>query len=411
MDHPVDGRPPAPGLQSGPPHDGATGRKPWRTSRCSGTGLIGLFYTMSLHGKRSRDRVVVVQGRDPEKTKAFAEKHGIPRWTTSLEEAVSAPDVDLVVVGLPEPPPPRGGHRRRPRGQGHPLHQAPRPHRGRGEGDARGRGEGRRLPRLPRGPRLHAEDAEGPRVGPQRRDRPRALDPLARGAPRAAQRLVLDEGDVGRRRHRRHGLPLHRDRPQLRGQGRAAGRGRVLGRDAGAPDRGRGLGGRPRALRERRRRAVRGGVDVPRGHGPARRGLRQRRHDLAQPLAAHGLRDVLGAGVRRLRRGEGGDRVGLALPGGRRAVGARLRRHVRRHARRLRREARAGRDLLRRLRRQRDHGRLLPLDGDEAVGAGRPRRLARSGGGAGRGRRTSSTTRGTGSSSSSGCRTGARSSS
>ena len=68
-----------------------------------GTGLIGLFYTMSLHGKRSRDKVLVVQGRDPEKTKAFAEKWGIPRWTTSLEEAVSAPDVDLVVVGLPNP--------------------------------------------------------------------------------------------------------------------------------------------------------------------------------------------------------------------------------------------------------------------------------------------------------------------
>jgi predicted dehydrogenase len=66
-----------------------------------GTGLIGLFYTMSLHAKRSRDRVVVVQGRDAEKTKAFAEKHGIPRATTRLEEAVSSPEVDLVVVGLP----------------------------------------------------------------------------------------------------------------------------------------------------------------------------------------------------------------------------------------------------------------------------------------------------------------------
>jgi predicted dehydrogenase len=66
-----------------------------------GTGLIGLFYTMSLAGKRRRDRVVVVQGRDAGKTKTFAGKHGIPRWTTSLEEAVSAKDVELVVVGLP----------------------------------------------------------------------------------------------------------------------------------------------------------------------------------------------------------------------------------------------------------------------------------------------------------------------
>src|SRR5262245_45118463 len=66
-----------------------------------GTGLIGLFYTMSLSRKRSRDKVVVVQGRDPGKTAAFAEKHGIPRSTTSLEEAVSLSDVDLAVVGLP----------------------------------------------------------------------------------------------------------------------------------------------------------------------------------------------------------------------------------------------------------------------------------------------------------------------
>jgi predicted dehydrogenase len=66
-----------------------------------GTGLIGLFYTMSLHGKRSRDKVVVVQGRDAEKTRAFAAKWGIPHSTTSVEEAVSAPDVDLVVIGFP----------------------------------------------------------------------------------------------------------------------------------------------------------------------------------------------------------------------------------------------------------------------------------------------------------------------
>jgi predicted dehydrogenase len=66
-----------------------------------GTGLIGLFYTMSLTGKRSRDRVVVVYGRDAAKTRAFAERWGIPRWTTRLEEAVTDPEVDLVVVGLP----------------------------------------------------------------------------------------------------------------------------------------------------------------------------------------------------------------------------------------------------------------------------------------------------------------------
>jgi predicted dehydrogenase len=66
-----------------------------------GTGLIGLFYTTALSGKRSRDRVVLVQGRDAAKTEAFARRHGIPRFTTHLEEAVGDPEVDLVVVGLP----------------------------------------------------------------------------------------------------------------------------------------------------------------------------------------------------------------------------------------------------------------------------------------------------------------------
>jgi len=66
-----------------------------------GTGLIGLFYTQSLTAGRRRDRVSVVLGRDAAKTQAFAEKWGIPRWTTRLEDAVSGSDVDLVVVGLP----------------------------------------------------------------------------------------------------------------------------------------------------------------------------------------------------------------------------------------------------------------------------------------------------------------------
>jgi predicted dehydrogenase len=66
-----------------------------------GTGLIGQFYTTSLMAGRSRDRVTAVLGRDPARTRDFADRWGIPRATTSLEEAVSGPDVDLVVVGLP----------------------------------------------------------------------------------------------------------------------------------------------------------------------------------------------------------------------------------------------------------------------------------------------------------------------
>ena len=58
-----------------------------------------------------------------------------------------------------------------------------------------------------------------------------------------------------------------------------------------------------------------------------------RGHDLAQPLPAHRLRDVHGGRRRRVRRREGRDRRGLAVPGRRRGVRARLRRHVQRHVR------------------------------------------------------------------------------
>jgi predicted dehydrogenase len=66
-----------------------------------GTGLIGMFYTMALHGRRGRDRVQVVYSRDAEKAQKFASEWGIPKHTTSLEDAVRDPDVDAVVVALP----------------------------------------------------------------------------------------------------------------------------------------------------------------------------------------------------------------------------------------------------------------------------------------------------------------------
>src|SRR3712207_3876937 len=66
-----------------------------------GTGLIGDFYTMTLHGRRSRDRVEVVYSRSEERGAAFRERWGIPASTTSIQEAVSHPEVDTVVVGLP----------------------------------------------------------------------------------------------------------------------------------------------------------------------------------------------------------------------------------------------------------------------------------------------------------------------
>ncbi len=66
-----------------------------------GTGLIGEFYTMTLHGQRNRDAVSVVYSRSAERGEAFASRWSIPHHTTSLEEAITHPETDVVVVALP----------------------------------------------------------------------------------------------------------------------------------------------------------------------------------------------------------------------------------------------------------------------------------------------------------------------
>ena len=66
-----------------------------------GTGLIGDFYTMTLHGQRGRDRVQVVYSRSDERGQAFKQRWDIPDSTTSMEEAINHPGTDVVVIGLP----------------------------------------------------------------------------------------------------------------------------------------------------------------------------------------------------------------------------------------------------------------------------------------------------------------------
>jgi len=66
-----------------------------------GTGLIGTFYTQTLHGLRSRDRVVNVYSRSAERARMFAKQQGIPRWSAELREAVRDPESEVVVVGVP----------------------------------------------------------------------------------------------------------------------------------------------------------------------------------------------------------------------------------------------------------------------------------------------------------------------
>src|SRR4030042_4163469 len=66
-----------------------------------GTGLIGAFYTQTLHGLRSRDRVVNVYSRSPERAKTFAAERGIEQWTSDLRDAIQNSGSEIVVVGLP----------------------------------------------------------------------------------------------------------------------------------------------------------------------------------------------------------------------------------------------------------------------------------------------------------------------
>jgi predicted dehydrogenase len=66
-----------------------------------GTGLIGDFYTSTLHGQRGRDRVRVVYSRSEDRAAAFRDRWAIPESTTDLAAAVNHPETDVVVVGLP----------------------------------------------------------------------------------------------------------------------------------------------------------------------------------------------------------------------------------------------------------------------------------------------------------------------
>jgi len=66
-----------------------------------GAGLIGTFYTMTIHGRRGRDRIHTICAQTLEEAEAFARKWGIPKWTADLKTAIEDPETDLVIIGLP----------------------------------------------------------------------------------------------------------------------------------------------------------------------------------------------------------------------------------------------------------------------------------------------------------------------
>lgn len=66
-----------------------------------GTGLIGTFYTMSLHGQRRNDLIRNVCSIPLESAREFAQKWNIPKYTTSMKEAIEDSEIDIVIVALP----------------------------------------------------------------------------------------------------------------------------------------------------------------------------------------------------------------------------------------------------------------------------------------------------------------------
>lgn len=66
-----------------------------------GTGFISDFYTSTLHSLRSGDRVVLAYSRSLDRAKKFATKWNIPHITDQLQDAVNHPDVNTVIIGLP----------------------------------------------------------------------------------------------------------------------------------------------------------------------------------------------------------------------------------------------------------------------------------------------------------------------
>ena len=67
-----------------------------------GAGLIGRFYTMSLQGYRGKDEIKVVCAAQRKKQPKILRQSSIfRRWTDDMAEAIRDPEVDTVIVGLP----------------------------------------------------------------------------------------------------------------------------------------------------------------------------------------------------------------------------------------------------------------------------------------------------------------------
>ena len=66
-----------------------------------GGGFIGRFYAESIHGQRSRDKVVAIYARRQETADKFKDDYGCDIAGTDMEAIIAHPDVDMVCIALP----------------------------------------------------------------------------------------------------------------------------------------------------------------------------------------------------------------------------------------------------------------------------------------------------------------------
>jgi predicted dehydrogenase len=66
-----------------------------------GSGFIARFYADSLLAQRRRDSIQIVYSRKEESAKRFAQDYSLPAFSTNLKEAVEHPDVEVVLISLP----------------------------------------------------------------------------------------------------------------------------------------------------------------------------------------------------------------------------------------------------------------------------------------------------------------------
>jgi len=66
-----------------------------------GSGFIGRFYADSLQGYRSKDKIVSIYSRKEESVQKFARDYNVAFATTTMEDAINRPEVDIVCISLP----------------------------------------------------------------------------------------------------------------------------------------------------------------------------------------------------------------------------------------------------------------------------------------------------------------------